>query len=86
MALTETFRTDRLLAERLREEHLGEIRRMHHDPRVMATLGGLRSDEQTARYLRDNTSTTGTGTGTGSGRSRIELTAGSWAAPAATTR
>lgn len=54
MALTETFRTDRLLAERLREEHLGEIRRMHQDPRVMATLGGLRSDEETARYLRDN--------------------------------
>lgn len=49
MALTETFRTDRLLAERLREEHLGEIRRMHQDPRVMATLGGLRSDEETAR-------------------------------------
>ena len=49
MALTETFRTERLLAERPREEHLGEIRRMHHDPRVMATLGGLRSDEQTAR-------------------------------------
>jgi hypothetical protein len=28
-----------LLAERLREEHLGEIRRMHRDPDVMATLG-----------------------------------------------
>ena len=54
MALTETFRTDRLLAERLRDEHLGEIRRMHQDPRVMVTLGGLRSDEETARYLRDN--------------------------------
>ena len=50
----ETFRTDRLLAERLREEHLPEIQRMHRDPRVMATLGGLRSDEETARYLRDN--------------------------------
>ena len=54
MALMETFRTRRLLAERLREKHLGEIRRMHQDPRVMATLGGLRSDEETARYLRDN--------------------------------
>jgi RimJ/RimL family protein N-acetyltransferase len=27
---------------------------MHRDPRVMATLGGMRSDEETARYLRDN--------------------------------
>jgi hypothetical protein len=39
-----TFRTDRLIAERLRVEDLDELRRMHHDPRVMATLGGLRSD------------------------------------------
>jgi ribosomal-protein-alanine N-acetyltransferase len=50
----ETFRTDRLLAERLSEGDLADIRRMHRDPRVMATLGGLRSDEETARYLRDN--------------------------------
>jgi hypothetical protein len=44
----DAFRTDRLLAERLREEHLGE---MHRDPNVMATL---RSDEETDHYLRDN--------------------------------
>ena len=50
----ETFEADRLLAERLREERLPEIQRMHRDPRVMATLGGLRSDEESARYLRDN--------------------------------
>jgi ribosomal-protein-alanine N-acetyltransferase len=50
----DTFGTDRLVAERLREEHLGEIQEMHRDPRVMATLGGLRSDEETACYLRDN--------------------------------
>src|SRR5215210_5618541 len=50
----DAFRTDRLLAERLREEHLREIRRMHRDPSVMATLGGLRSEEETAHYLRDN--------------------------------
>jgi [ribosomal protein S5]-alanine N-acetyltransferase len=50
----ETFRTDRLLAERLSEGDMADIRRMHRDPRVMATLGGLRSDEETARYLRDN--------------------------------
>jgi hypothetical protein len=27
---------------------------MHRDRRVMATLGGLRSDDETTRYLRDN--------------------------------
>jgi [ribosomal protein S5]-alanine N-acetyltransferase len=50
----ETFRTDRLVAERLRDEHFEEIRRMHQDPAVMTTLGGLRSDGETAGYLRDN--------------------------------
>jgi ribosomal-protein-alanine N-acetyltransferase len=50
----ETFRTEHLVAERLRGEHYEEIRRMHRDPAVMATLGGLRSDEETASYLRDN--------------------------------
>jgi hypothetical protein len=25
---------------------------MHRDPRVMATLGNLRSDDETTRYLR----------------------------------
>jgi ribosomal-protein-alanine N-acetyltransferase len=49
-----TFRTDRLIAERLRVEDLDELSRMHQDPRVMATLGGLRSDEQTQQFLRDN--------------------------------
>jgi [ribosomal protein S5]-alanine N-acetyltransferase len=49
-----TFRTDRLIAERLRLEDLDELRRMHHDPRVMATLGGLRSDAQTQQFLREN--------------------------------
>jgi [ribosomal protein S5]-alanine N-acetyltransferase len=49
-----TFCTDRLLAERLRLEGLDELRRMHHDPRVMATLGGVRSDDQTQQFLHDN--------------------------------
>jgi [ribosomal protein S5]-alanine N-acetyltransferase len=49
-----TFRTDRLIAERLRVEDLDELCRMHQDPRVMATLGGLRSAEQTEQFLRDN--------------------------------
>ncbi len=50
----DAFRTDRLVAERLREEHSAEIRRMHHDRKVIATLGGLRSDDETIRSLRDN--------------------------------
>jgi [ribosomal protein S5]-alanine N-acetyltransferase len=50
----DTFRTERLLAERLRGEHIEEIRRMHRDPEIMTTLGGLRSDEETERYLSDN--------------------------------
>jgi ribosomal-protein-alanine N-acetyltransferase len=49
-----TFHTDRLTAGRLRVEDLGELCRMHHDPSVMATLGGLRSDDQTQQFLREN--------------------------------
>ena len=57
--LVETFHTDRLIAERLRAEHFVELRRMHRDRRVMATLapagakdGGVLSDEETRRFLR----------------------------------
>ena len=50
----ESFRTDRLVAERLRAEDLGDLRNMHGDPRVMATLGGVRSDSQTRRFLDQN--------------------------------
>jgi RimJ/RimL family protein N-acetyltransferase len=49
-----TFRTNRLIAERLRADHLADLLRMHRDPRVMATLGGLRSEDQTRRFLRHN--------------------------------
>ena len=57
--MVEAFRTERLNAERLREGHLDELRRMHRDPRVMATLApagapnsGLLSGEETQRFLR----------------------------------
>ncbi len=50
----EVFTTPRLRAERLRPHHVDEIRRMHVDERVMATLGGVRSEEQTQAYLRTN--------------------------------
>jgi ribosomal-protein-alanine N-acetyltransferase len=57
--LIETFHTDRLIAERLRADHFVELRGMHHDRRMMATLapagapnGGVLSDEETRRFLR----------------------------------
>ncbi len=49
-----TSRTDRLVAELLRDEHLDEIRRTHRDPKVTVTLGGPRSGDETACYLHDN--------------------------------
>ena len=52
--LPETFRTERLRAERLSERHQGELERFHVDPAVMAELGGVRSSEQTASYLSRN--------------------------------
>ena len=52
--LMETFRTNRLIADRLRQEHLGELCHMHRDRKVMATLGGLRCDDQTRRFLQNN--------------------------------
>lgn len=52
--MIETFRTPRLSAKRLRADHLDELSRMHRDPVVMATLGGLRSDEETRVFLRRN--------------------------------
>jgi RimJ/RimL family protein N-acetyltransferase len=54
MPLLATFRTDRLIAERLRAGDLDDLCRMHRDPRVMATLGGIRSADETRRFLRDN--------------------------------
>jgi len=54
MAFPDSFTTARLQAERLTAGHLGELRRMHTDPVVMAHLGGLRSPDQTALYLDRN--------------------------------
>ena len=49
-----TFSLPRLVAERLEEEHLPFIRRMDRDPRIMATLGGVRSEAETLGYLDRN--------------------------------
>jgi len=48
------FSTARLSAERLTAEHLPEVQRMHRDATVMAHLGGVRDDAQTATYLARN--------------------------------
>ena len=50
----DTFSTKRLIAERLRPEHLADYRRLFQDTRVMATLspdGKPLADEEVARWL-----------------------------------
>jgi RimJ/RimL family protein N-acetyltransferase len=53
-AQVDRWGTRRLLAERLQPRHFLLLLRMHQDPRVMATLGGVRSHEETRQYLRKN--------------------------------
>ena len=47
----DTFRTARLIAERLRAGHLAEVSHLHQDTRVMATLGGVLSEESTRQAI-----------------------------------
>jgi RimJ/RimL family protein N-acetyltransferase len=54
MQLIETFTTHRLFAERLQFQHLHELYRMHQNQQVMATLGGMRSDEETRLFIFNN--------------------------------
>src|SRR5919202_790240 len=52
MTSTETFRTDRLVAAPLRLGDFADLRRLHGDPRVMATLsadGQPLPEEETRR-------------------------------------
>lgn len=51
MTALDGFETARLIAERPGSAHLDELCRMHRDGAVMATLGGLRSDQQTRADL-----------------------------------
>jgi ribosomal-protein-alanine N-acetyltransferase len=44
--------TKRLVGERLREEHFAYHRAMDTDPDVMATLGGVRSENESRETLR----------------------------------
>lgn len=50
----ERFDTSRLYAERLRADHLADLLALHADPRMMATLGGVRTDAQTRAFLAAN--------------------------------
>jgi ribosomal-protein-alanine N-acetyltransferase len=52
--LIDAFDTERLSAERLREADFPLLCRMHRDPRVMVTLGGVRADSVTRKYLDAN--------------------------------
>lgn len=49
--MIDRFATPRLLAERIDVRHLGDLTRMHRDERVMATLGGTRSEDESERFL-----------------------------------
>lgn len=54
--MIDSFHTERLVATRLHEADLGELCRMHQDAKVMATLGGTRSEEHTRQFLQTNLS------------------------------
>jgi RimJ/RimL family protein N-acetyltransferase len=49
-----TFSLPRIVAERLAEEHFPFIRRMDRDPRIMAPLGGVRTEAESRSYLERN--------------------------------
>lgn len=46
--------TERLVGARLRAEDFDALCAMHRDPAVMATLGGVRTDERTRAFLAEN--------------------------------
>ncbi|MBH5369675.1 GNAT family N-acetyltransferase [Bradyrhizobium glycinis] len=48
------FTTDRLSAERLREDHLADLVALHRDAEVSRYLGGVRTPEVTRAYLGTN--------------------------------
>jgi RimJ/RimL family protein N-acetyltransferase len=50
----EHFSTDRLTAERLRQDHLADFVALHLDPEVSRYLGGVRAPEVTKAYLATN--------------------------------
>lgn len=52
MSELDRVETERLVGERLREEHFAYVRAMDTDRDVMATLGGVRSENETWEGLR----------------------------------
>ena len=48
------FDTQRLIADRLRATHFEDLCRMDQDPRVMNTIGGVRTKEESRHYLDSN--------------------------------
>ncbi|MDX2169891.1 MAG: GNAT family N-acetyltransferase [Deltaproteobacteria bacterium] len=47
----DTVHTERLILHRIGERDIADLRRMHSDPDVMATLGGVRTDAVTQDVL-----------------------------------
>src|SRR5438067_4154644 len=52
LAAPDHFETQRLRAYRLQPEHYALLLAMHQDAETMASLGGVRSEEQTRDYLQ----------------------------------
>lgn len=52
--MIDSFETRRLVAARLQESHFPDLCRLHRDAVVMATLLGVRSDDQTRAFLDAN--------------------------------
>lgn len=53
MKSLKNFGTHRLAARYLGDEDFTELCLMHSNPSVMATLGGVRSDDETIRFMRE---------------------------------
>jgi [ribosomal protein S5]-alanine N-acetyltransferase len=54
MKPVESFRTARMIGERLRVAHLDLMVRLNADPQVARTLGGIRSAEETRAFMEEN--------------------------------
>src|SRR3954452_1730590 len=52
--MLDTFLTDRLVAQRPHDDDFEDLCRMNRDPVVMATLAGIRSDDETRLAHRRN--------------------------------
>lgn len=46
-----SFRSERLLGERMRRTHRADLERMHQVPAVMANVGGVRTPEESTAWL-----------------------------------